>query len=289
MKRFIKLFLVVVGNLCFSELFADQISKPIAINPHIRIMSYSPNEMHRYTGFYNYVASILFENGEKVSTIAIGDPTAWQITPSGNRLFIKPVQDNPETNALIVTNRRVYHLLLDAKEAKGMNDENLVFETRFSYPQINFAQNSSQNSYIPDINSDSNLNFNYSLSGSYENIKPIRVFDDGRFTYLQFPETNVNFPAIFDVNELGDEAVVNIRTVGKYLVVEKVGSLFTLRYDNQHVCVFNENRPLKVKRSKIEKILSNEKKKNKEEIVERHVKSSRASKKSKLKTETKVA
>lgn len=252
-----------------SIVMADQYSKAIAINPHIRVINYSPNEMHRYTGYYNYAASIVLDNGEKISTIAIGDPTAWQITPAGNRMFIKPLQDNAETNALIITNRRVYHIALDAKEAKGIDDKNLVLETRFAYPQINYLQNTSQESSIPDINDSTNLNFHYLLSGMSEGIKPIRVFDDGRFTYFQFPENNVTLPAIFDVNEQGAESVVNVRTVGKHMIVEKVGSLFTLRYDKEHVCVFNEDRPLNAKRSKIEKILASERLRKEDEVGKR--------------------
>jgi type IV secretion system protein VirB9 len=258
-KILLNLFAASVLTLSHINAEAVQYSKPIAINPHIRIINYSPNEVHAYTGFYNYVASILFEDGEKIVTIAIGDPTAWQITPSGNRLFIKPLQNDPETNALIITNKRVYHFSLDAREATGMDDEDLVFETRFAYPQINFSYTESSDSYIPDINEDSNLNFNYLLSG-HEDIKPIRIFDDGRFTYMQFPETNVELPAVFDVDSTGREAVVNIRTVGKYLVIEKVGSLFTLRSDKEHVCVFNKSRPFKLKPKSVEKIRQNEKK-----------------------------
>ncbi len=259
---------------------AVQYSKPIAINPHIRIINYSPNEIHSYTGFYNYVASILFEDGEKIVTIAIGDPTAWQITPSGSRLFIKPLQNDPETNALIITNKRVYHFALDAKEAEGIDDENLVFETRFAYPQINFSYVDSSEAYIPDINEDSNLNFNYIISGN-EDIKPVRIFDDGRFTYIQFPETNINLPAVFDVDERGMESVVNIRSVGKYLIIEKVGSLFTLRSDKDHVCVFNKSRPFKLKTKSLEKIRKNENKQEKKKIKQTKI-SNNSKKKSML-------
>lgn len=242
-----KIFVLLCIFFSSSEVFATQYSRAIAINPHIRVINYSPNEVHSYTGFYNYVASILFEEGEKVVTIAIGDPTAWQITPNGNRLFIKPLQDHAETNALIITNRRVYHFALDAREAVGLNDKSLVFETRFVYPQVNFAFNGETGgSYIPDINEDHTLNYNYVLSGN-DMIKPVRVFDDGRFTYLEFSEATVNLPAVFDVDDKGFESMTNIRTVGRYMVIEKVGSLFTLRYDKEHACLFNKSRPYKLK------------------------------------------
>ena len=249
MKKFLKIFFLVL-IVSSSQAYATQYSRAIAINPHIRVINYSPNEVHSYTGFYNYVASILFEEGEKVITIAIGDPTAWQITPNGNRLFIKPLQDHAETNALIISNRRVYHFALDAKEAGGLNDKSLVFETRFVYPQVNFSySNDSGGSYIPDINEDHTLNYNYVVSGN-DLIKPVRIFDDGRFTYLEFSNETVNLPAVFEVNESGFESMINIRTVGRHMVIEKVGSLFTLRYDKEHACVFNQSKPFKLKKEK---------------------------------------
>jgi type IV secretion system protein VirB9 len=265
LRKICSFFLLIVLAVKSFDLNATQYSKPIAINPHIRIINYSPNEIHAYTGFYNYVASILFEEGEKIITIAIGDPTAWQITPSGSRLFIKPLQDNADTNALIITDKRVYHFALDAREAGGINDKNLVFETRFAYPQITFSSPESiQTSYIPDINENSNLNFNYMVSGS-ENIKPIRIFDDGRFTYMEFPETNVSLPAVFDVDQNGFESTVNMRTVGKHLVIEKVGTVFTLRSDKEYVCVFNKSRSFHMTKAFKKKIFDHAKNVEKEE------------------------
>ena len=230
--------------------FADRYSKPLAINSHIRVMPYSPNEVHHYVGFYGYAANILFESGEEIVTISMGDPTAWQITPNGNRLFIKPVQEHPETNAMIITNRRVYHFLLTAREATGLFDKDLVFETRFAYPDAVITSFSSGNSsYIPDVNDQDilqNLNFDYLVSGA-DRIKPIRVFDDGKFTYVEFNPRSTTLPAIFYVEEDGYESMVNVRTVGKTLIVEKLGSMFTLRYDTIYACVYNRSNPWSIK------------------------------------------
>lgn len=243
------IFISIAGfficNLNTKITMADQYSKPLAINSHIRMISYSANEMHHYVGFYGYAANILFEDGEEIGTIAMGDPQAWQIIPNGNRLFIKPLQDNPSTNAMIITNRRVYHFSLEAREATSLHDKDLVFETRFIYPEtsINNFANNDNISYIPDIaDQDNNLNFNYLVSGN-NRIKPIRVFDDGKFTYIQFHPKSNTMPAVFLVEEDGYESLVNVRTVGKYLVIEKTGSLFTLRYDKIYACIFNQQNP----------------------------------------------
>jgi type IV secretory pathway VirB9-like protein len=55
---------------------------------------------------------------------------------------------------------------------------------------------------------------------------------------------NQNVPAIFIINENGNEAIVNTRTRGNWKVVERVYTGFSLRYDNQAAKVFNENPPL---------------------------------------------
>jgi type IV secretion system protein VirB9 len=256
---FKKIFLsLTLFSFLFSKenLFSDQYSKPLAINSHIRTMSYSPNEIHHYVGFYGYAASIVFEDGEEIVTIAMGDPVAWQLNPIGNRLFIKPVKENAATNALIRTNRRQYHFILNTREASGPYDKDLVFETRFIYPGsviTNFSGGADQSSYIPDIKENhEKLNFDYLLSGN-NRIKPIRVFDDGKFTYIQFHPKSTTMPAVFLVEEDGLESLVNVRTVGKYLVVERLGSIFTLRYDKIYACIFNQRNPFDLKSIKTKK------------------------------------
>ena len=50
-------------------------------------------------------------------------------------------------------------------------------------------------------------------------------------------------PAFFAVDPDGNESVVNYRMEGKYVVIERVGSLFTLRDGEEALCLFNENKP----------------------------------------------
>jgi type IV secretion system protein VirB9 len=252
--KFIFLFFFI-SFFGFNEknIFGDQYSKPLAINSHIRTIAYSPNEIHHYVGFYGYAASIVFEDGEEIVTIAMGDPQAWQLNPIGNRLFIKPIKENAATNALIRTNKRQYHFILNTREAASPYDKDLVFETRFVYSGsviTNFSGGGENSSYIPDLTEDyEKLNFDYLLSGN-NRIKPIRVFDDGKFTYIQFHPKSTTMPAVFLVEEDGYESLVNVRTVGKFLVVERLGSIFTLRYDKIYVCIFNQRNPFDLKNIK---------------------------------------
>ncbi len=86
-------------------------------------------------------------------------------------------------------------------------------------------------------------NCNYSVSGS-RSVKLLRACDDGLFTYLEFAE-HANLPAFFAVAPDGSETVVNYRMEGKYVVIERVANLYTLREGTETLCLFNEDKPFR--------------------------------------------
>ncbi|WP_341819405.1 P-type conjugative transfer protein VirB9 [Wolbachia endosymbiont (group A) of Brachyopa scutellaris] len=257
----IGLLFAVLLFLCGSDALAKQEPRSIAGDNHIKVINYNPQAIHKYKGFYGYQSSILFEPGEVIQNLSMGDSTGWQLLPQGNRLFIKPIDDIADTNATIITNKRVYYFELHAEEATGLDDPRLAYEVRFLYPlfssdEIYTTNNGdileqASHTIIPDINDievvKKGLNFNYSIShvkGS-QSIIPIKVFDDGKFTYLQFNKINSDFPAVFMVDSAGYDSLVNFRTVDNYLIIERVSSVFTLRNGSSTVCLFNENMPFK--------------------------------------------
>ena len=85
------------------------------------------------------------------------------------------------------------------------------------------------------------VNSSYSIAqgkGS-EDIVPTLVFDDGRFTYLRFPN-NREVPAIFHVLPDGSETVVNARMEGDLLVADRVSRRLMLRAGSAVVGVWND-------------------------------------------------
>lgn len=250
-NRFLAIAAIVGVLLLSSSAWAIQESRPLPIDSRFRVITYLPGGIHKYTGFYDYQASILFEEGEEISTIAMGVTTGWYINPVQNRMFIKPISDQPietNTNMLIITNKRTYHFLLEAAEATGIDDPNLVWETRFVYAETGKDMVTQLGtSHGPDLSDpDKNYNFNYSISGD-EYIAPLQVFDDGEFTYFKFPQKNADLPAFFLVDSDGREALVNFRIEGDYVVLERVTSQLTLRHGSDVTCVFNESRPFRRK------------------------------------------
>lgn len=247
MKKLKTFFLASTLALTFSQAQAVQDSVPLSTDSRIRVVPYNQNEVYKFMGHFGYQSAIEFAADEDIKTVSIGDSTSWQIVPNANRLFLKPIESNPQTNMMVVTSKHTYNFELRGKETDNMQDKDMVFVLRFVYPgetDVSFMEKNRVPN--PEIDKDpSRYNQSYTISGS-EHISPIRIFDDGEFTFFQFKDINGDIPAFFMVDSEGKEAIINYRTVGDYIVVERVTSQFTLRHGKDVACVFNEAKPLKL-------------------------------------------
>ena len=229
--------------LLASKAISAQLPRYLGSEKKFRSYIYNPNELYRYFGHYTYQGFIEFSAGETVSTISMGNPTLWLVETLDNRIFLKPVgEDNSETNMTVLTSKRVYHFELVAKEAKGLDDKDLIFVVKFAYPDdkdknlVEFAKTPPSDE--PDMRDLSSYNFNYQYTGD-KTIAPSKVFDDGVFTYFQFNAKNSEVPAIYSVDSEGFESLVNYRITETYMIVEKVAPQYSLRNGGDIVCVYN--------------------------------------------------
>ena len=132
MKKFLRDSLVFC--LFFSSLVYAQ--TPITTDSRIRTLVYNPNEVYELKFYYNYQSFIEFSDDEEIEMISIGEAFAWRLTPSGHRLFVRPLEIAAHTNMTIITNKRTYHFDIRSDEFTGKADEDLVYTVRFFYPQI---------------------------------------------------------------------------------------------------------------------------------------------------------
>lgn len=237
---FLSLFALAHAGDAFALLEA----KPYSTDGRIQTVVYSPNEVFKFVGHYRYQTVIEFESGEEVQTISLGDSVAWQVVPAGSRMFVKPVEQDAMTNMTVITDRRTYHFELHAEDAEKIDDPSMVFVMRFIYGR---GAGLSVGNYIDGVPDPSiepeKYNFNYSLSGP-DDIAPIRIFDDGEFTYFEFRDKNAEIPAFFLVHGDGSESIINFRTRGDFIVLERVAARFTLRHGEDTVCIFNNSKQL---------------------------------------------
>ena len=240
MLKLLLCFLLITSSI---NCYAMKEPRPMAIDKRLGVIVYSPFDVHKYTGYYGYQSSIIFSEDEVIDTMSMGDSTAWQMVPQRNRLFLKPIDPDATTNMTLITNKRIYYFELHAKEAKDIHEDGLMFAVRFIYPDDpdTFSSENlfSSTAGEPDLSNKSMYNFEYTVSGP-NSISPIKIFDDGKFTYFEFKDKTSELPAIFYVNKNSEEGLVNFRIVGRYYVVESIRERFTIRHAKEAVCVYNE-------------------------------------------------
>lgn len=247
--------------LFLTLLFAPSLSlaavepDPSRKDPRIKNVTYSESDVVELTtNFFRYTM-IEFADHESYVYHFVGEPLAWDVQPKEHRLFVKPTDYNPDTNMTVVTDKRVYLFKLSGLENDEMKrtGKTPTYALRFKYPHEKtlamerkaeaIAQLSNQ-TVIPGHTIDpEKLNHNYGYKGD-SSFKPVQVFDDGVFTYFQFEEHS-KIPSIFFVDDIvggsNREQLINYHNRGNYIVVERVGSQFALRIDDQIICVYNRN------------------------------------------------
>ncbi|WP_022678814.1 P-type conjugative transfer protein VirB9 [Sandarakinorhabdus limnophila] len=235
-KPLLVTLLVAIGSA------ASAAQTPVAspVDPRIRTVVYNPREVVTITGQPGYQMVIAFGPGERIENVSIGDSQAWQATPNrkADLLFLKPIDSIASTNMTVVTNARRYNFELIVQSASMRRNQ--TFDIRFIYPNEELAagQTAAGEPLVSDALPPESWNFAYSYTGDKSNL-PSRVFDDGRFTYFQWP-AGIDTPAVFAVGADGKESLVNHIVKGRYFVVEQLAGQFVLRSGPQVTKVFND-------------------------------------------------
>jgi type IV secretion system protein TrbG len=76
-----------------------------------------------------------------------------------------------------------------------------------------------------------NLSFGYKISGDKPDWRPVRVFDDGVRTFIEFPESTARgeMPPVFVVGANGEGELVNFRVAGRHIIVDRLFAEAELR------------------------------------------------------------
>ena len=184
--------------------------------------------------------------GETITDVALGDAQRWLTMPASAgdprnpspHLVVKPEIGGIETDAIVYTTARIYHLELRA-------GGHAMREVRFYYPDQVLTQMAAaaQAAQQPETNDDadqptpsalpevdpSHLNFSYKIDGAHLAWSPTRAFDDGQRVYLQMPARmqTASAPALM-LDGNGGQQMVNYRVVptgsdgSSYYVVDRL-------------------------------------------------------------------
>lgn len=225
---------------------AAKLPQPLSSDNRVQQVPYDPNQVYQLTGTYGYQTSIEFEADEMVKVVALGDTIAWQSMPFRNRVFLKPVEDNAETNMTVITSKRTYYFQLNSSKRKSGQS----FLVRFVYPSTRLTSYDAEQQPAPGAtpvataSAAGTPNINYGYSGDKDAIGLQAVMDDGQFTKFLMKK-GADLPQFYRVLPDGTEAMVDAHREGEYWVVKRLASMFVVRSGNAYVCVENLANPYK--------------------------------------------
>lgn len=219
---------------------AEATPRPGHLDPRVRDVIYNKDNVTAIDATYGTSTMIELQMDEKIETLALGDSIAWKVEPNrkGNIIFVKPIEKNAQSNLNVVTDKRIYSFLLRSNTRPPSAQ---IYEVRFRFPDdeasarlLTEAKERAANPTLKSLNI-ANANSDYGYKGSSAN-KPVAVFDDGVKTWFRFEGET---PAIYIVDADRNESLVNYRTEGPYVVVDKVSLQWTLRNGQESTCIFN--------------------------------------------------
>jgi type IV secretion system protein VirB9 len=214
----------------------------------VQVYPYSEGTLYRLFAAPEHVTDIALQPGETLGAVAAGDTVRWVIgdTASGSgenkrtHVLVKPVRVGLTTNLVITTDRRVYHLTLMSTARSPM------VAMSWSYPsdRMMALNGSVAGGVIASQIPIEALNFNYRIGGDKPAWRPMRVFDDGRQTFVEFP-ANLGVgeaPPLFLTDKGGQAQLVNYRQKGRYYVVDRLFDRAELRLGTKRQAIVRINR-----------------------------------------------
>ena len=210
----------------------------------VQVYPFSDGAIYHVLTAPGEVTDIALQPGEKLGAVAAGDTVRWVIgdTTSGSvegertHVLIKPFAPGLSTNVIITTARRTYHLALTSTGHIAMA------ALSWTYPQdelIALKAAAVQAAAVQPVASGfsvDQLHFGYTISGDSPTWRPLRAFDDGRQTFIEFPASLSvgEAPPLFLVDAKGAASLVNYRVQGRYYVVDRIFDTAELRLGLKH-------------------------------------------------------
>jgi type IV secretion system protein VirB9 len=210
----------------------------------VQVYPYAEGMIYRIYAAPERVTDIALQPGETLGTIAAGDTVRWVIgdTTSGagetkrTHILIKPFEPGLATNLLVTTDRRTYHLSLVSTGTTAMAALSWTYPQDALIAWKHAAAEAQTAAPVARGLALEQLRFDYSISGDTPPWRPLRAFDDGRQTFIEFPATLGvgEAPPLFVLGAKGEAELVNYRVNGRFYIVDRLFGAAELRLGTKH-------------------------------------------------------
>lgn len=214
---------LLILMLMASSALAETTPRSGPNDPRVRIATYQDGQVFRLNVSLTHVTTVEFGTGETIRSILAGDTEGFELdgVPGGQAFAIKPLARGVHTNVTVYTNRRSYYFNVQEVSTPTF------YVVQFRYPDEDRSPRNAVAAQAP--------NYNYGASDRTE-ITPVRVWDNGTFTYFQFAR-NAPVPAIFRYSNERERTVNTQATEPGVIRVSGVNAQWVLRLGDQVVCI----------------------------------------------------
>jgi type IV secretion system protein VirB9 len=205
----------------------------------VQVYPYAEGALYHVYTAPERVTDIALQPGETLVAVAAGDTVRWVIgdTSSGSgadkrtHILVKPFTAGLATNLVVTTDRRSYHLSLTSTTTTAMAALSWTYPHEALIALRRAAAEKAAAAPVAAGLALEQLHFDYSVSGDRPNWRPLRAFDDGRQTFIEFPASLGvgEAPPLFLVDAKGDAQLVNYRLHGRFYVVDRLFDTAELR------------------------------------------------------------
>ena len=215
---------------------------PAAFANAEQVYAFTPGSLYQVYTSVGKVTDIALQPGERLvgtGPVATGDTVRWIIgsTESGTgdarqtHILVKPTLPGLSTNLVVNSDRRTYHIELQALPSTYMAS------VSWRYPQDEMlavtlqAERAKAEAPVAIDIDPAHLNFSYRVEGDATAWRPLRVFDDGRSVYIEVPpaSTGAELPPLFLIGSDGKAELVNYRAQSHFLIVDRLFSRAEMR------------------------------------------------------------
>jgi type IV secretion system protein VirB9 len=205
----------------------------------VQVYPYADGVLYRLFAAPERVTDIALQPGETITAVAAGDTVRWTVgdTTSGAgdakrvHILVKPFSAGLRTNLVITTDRRTYHLQLESTAATAMAVISWTYPADELIALRRSQAAAEAASPVASGLAIESLNFGYAITGDNPAWRPLRAFDDGRQTFIEFPASIAvgEAPPLFVLGEKGQAQLVNYRVSGRFYVVDRLFTAAELR------------------------------------------------------------
>jgi type IV secretion system protein TrbG len=204
-----------------------------------QVWPFSAGALYQVYASPGRVTDIALEAGEQLVSVSAGDTVRWIIgdTLSGGgteervHVLVKPTRSELQTNVVVSTDRRSYHLELSSTPQTWMASVSWEYPGDLVRSLRRREQAMQNQTTVGDGIALENLQFRYAITGDTPAWRPLRAFDDGQKVYIQFPTSigQGELPPLFVIGATGDTQLVNYRVRAPYYVVDRLFGAAELR------------------------------------------------------------